>query len=118
MEIVFKEDNILDFISEDEVERINKKDNEDTERKTLNTEETKNSSMVDCEEVILYEWDLDVLDKIFSEKEEGKNIMHGLHSMWLVYFSKLIAKSDKEIKKIGNNIGRQASMILNGIIKL
>ena len=66
------------------------------------------------DEVILYEWDLETLDKIFSEKEEGKNIMHGLHSMWLVYFSKLITKSDKEIKKSIKNTAKRSEVILNG----
>jgi hypothetical protein len=117
LEICFKEDNLLDNLSDDNVESLEMLDTiDDGPRKTEDIKVLNSITEQDPEEVILYEWDLEVLDKIFSEKEEGKNIMHGLHSMWLVYFSKLIAKQDSEIKKLGHGVAKRASVVLNGNI--
>lgn len=117
LEICFKEDNFLegDSFNDQAEEQLDTVEN--GPKKTLPTEDIKMQNSMPAEEpdeVIIYEWDLEVLDKIFSEKEEGKSIMHGLHSMWLVYFSKLIAKQDNEIKKLGQNVGKRSSVILNG----
>ena len=113
-EITFKEDNLLDSISNEGAEDELLESKENMPKITLDTKNTLTSNLDDIDEVIVYEWDLEVLDKIFSVKEEGKNIMHGLHSMWLVYFSKLIAKQDNEIKKLGTILNKRTSMVLNG----
>ncbi len=113
-EITFKEDNLLDSISNEGVEDELLESKDNMPKFTLDTKNTLTSNLEEIDEVIVYEWDLEVLDKIFSEKEEGKNIMHGLHSMWLVYFSKLIAKQDNEIKKLGTTLNKRSSMVLNG----
>jgi hypothetical protein len=55
--------------------------------------------------VIIYEFDLRNMDKIFTNKDHGLSIMRGLHSIWLKYCSEIVRKVD-----LGNLIGNVASI--------
>lgn len=44
--------------------------------------------------VIIYEFDLRNIDKIFTKTDCGNNIMRGLHSIWLKYCSEVVKKVD------------------------
>jgi hypothetical protein len=52
--------------------------------------------------VILYEFELNHMNQIFSHGTHGGTIMRGLHSIWLKYCTDIVKKVDQSIA-IGNN---------------
>jgi len=60
-------------------------------------------------EVVIYEWDLEALDKIYSHKAYGTSILNGLHAIWLKYSSKIILSGRKYNDTLNKNEGTTGS---------
>ena len=61
-------------------------------------------------QVVIYEFELNNIEKIFSDNFYGIQIMRGLHSRWLKYCSEIVKKVDAtSIEKQTNSLNTSAS---------
>lgn len=75
---------------------------------------SENLDQYEGKEVIFYEFELEALNELFEDKEDGKSIKNGLEALWLVYLSNFISRSDKQIILRSNSIGHSKSTLMHG----